>query len=279
MHRLLIIFFLCSLIACHSDKEELKQSIPMKTVDSVAVESFGVRFYFSDSAKVTAELYASHVLEVHSKFEVKNEDKRLFKKYLSKAVDHVMSSDKGAKNFTDMVMEEAVRSFPKPKEEEKTEEEKEAEEKDNNKPLTNTPATPVSFTTLHYMEDSIHIDFLNQFGKPHSFIESESGIYNRDDDWAMLIEDVILKNEKGERLETELLFWDKTIDSVFTHLPVRITTPDKIITGSGGMRSNTAFTSYVIFGTYGEVSLKGMEEKEPTPKPDPKPIQKPRLIK
>lgn len=272
MYRFSIVLLLISIISCNSDKEELKRSIPMKTVDSVAVESFGVLFYFSDSAKVTAELYASHVLEVQSGLRLGEDEKKPFKKHLAQTVDHVMTTDRGSKKFTALVMEEAVRSFPRP--EPKKEEEEEEEDK---KKMRSSPIVPKESTTYQYMEDSIHIDFLDRYGRPHSFIESKSGIYNRDENWAILIEDVIIKNEKGERLETEQLFWDKTIDSVFTHTPVKITTPDKIITGSRGMRSNTAFSNYVIFGTYGEVSLNEVEEEKPAPKP--KPVLRPKLIK
>lgn len=274
MLRFLIIVSLLSLLACNKDKEEVKQSIPMKTVDSVAVESFGVRFYLSDSAKVTAELYASHVIEVKSTLELKEEEKNPFKKHLSRSVDHVMSVDKGAHNVTAIIMQEAVSSFPREKKKEEDKEEK------KNKAST-SPAIMQKGTTYQYMEDSIHIDFLDRSGRAHSFIESESGIYNQEENWALLIEDVVIKNQKGERLETDQLFWDKTIDSVFTHKPVKITTPDKIITGSKGMRSNTAFSSYVIFGTYGEVSLDAVEEDKSAPPPPAKPrtIQKPRLIK
>ena len=277
MRYLLIIYTLFCLIACNSDKEELRKSLPLRTEDSVAVESFGVRFLFSDSAKVTAELYASHVMEVQNTLDFKEDGQEaLFKKNIAKAVDHILSTDRGAEDFTALVMQEALRLMPKPKE--KPAELKEEEEgEDKKKSSINSPVTPNKPKTLQYMEDSVHIDFLDRFGRPHSFIESKSGIYNQDDEWAVLIEDVVLKNEKGERLETIQLFWDKEIDSVYTHTPVKITTPDKIITGSGGMRSTTSFDSYVIFGTYGEVSLNATEEKKEPPKP--KPTLRPTLIK
>ncbi|MDW3649702.1 MAG: LPS export ABC transporter periplasmic protein LptC [Bacteroidia bacterium] len=283
MRYLLTIYTLFCLIACNSDKEELRKSLPLRTEDSVAVESFGVRFLFSDSAKVTAELYASHVMEVQNSLDFKDgKQDALFKKNIAKAVDHILSTDRGAEDFTALVMQEAMRLMPKPKEKPKEELDEGGEDEDKDKKKTiNSPVTPNKPKTLQYMEDSVHIDFLDRFGRPHSFIESKSGIYNQDDEWAVLIEDVILKNEKGERLETIQLFWDKEIDSVYTHTPVKITTPDKIITGSGGMRSTTSFDSYVIFGTYGEVSLNAAEEKKEAPKPKPtlKPTLKPAAIK
>lgn len=283
MHRFLILLLFSSLISCKAEKEELKQKIPMRTVDSVAVESFGVRFLFSDSAKVTAELYAAHVMEVQNNMNLEKEDQSLFKWHLARAIDHMMSTDKGNENFTAMVMEEAVRSMPKIKPLETDLDEKDGDKKEKKekkeKNKINSAVAPGKPQTLQYMEDSIHIDFLDSYGKSHSFIESKSGIYSQDDEWAVLIEDVVLKNEKGERLETDQLFWDKTVDSVYTHTPVKITTPDKIITGSGGMRSTTSFNSYVIFGTYGEVSLNAAEKKKEAPKPKPKPTLRPTLIK
>ncbi|MEM6805013.1 MAG: LPS export ABC transporter periplasmic protein LptC [Bacteroidota bacterium] len=247
----------------------------MKTVDSVAVESFGVRFLFSDSAKVTAELYAAHVMEVQSSLKLEKKEEAVLKKELGQAADHLLSTDRGAHNFPALVMEEAIRNLPKPKKEEA--DSTKAENEEGKKQKLNSPVVPDKLQILQYMEDSIHIDFLDRFGNPHSFIESKSGIYNQDNEWAILIEDVILKNEKGERLETEQLFWDSDVDSVYTHTPVKITTPDKIITGSGGMRSTTSFDSYIIFGTYGEVDLNAAESK-PKPSP-PKPQLRPQLIK
>ncbi|MEL6250734.1 MAG: LPS export ABC transporter periplasmic protein LptC [Bacteroidota bacterium] len=278
MRYLITIYTLFCLIACNSDKEELRKNLPLRTEDSVAVESFGVRFLFSDSAKVTAELYASHVMEVQNTLDFKDaKEDALFKKNIARAVDHILSTDSGAEDFTALVMQEALRLMPKPKEKPEELDEGEEDEDKKKKKTINSPVSPNKPKTLQYMEDSVHIDFLDRFGQPHSFIESKSGIYNQDDEWAVLIEDVILKNEKGERLETIQLFWDKEIDSVYTHTPVKITTPDKIITGSGGMRSTTSFDSYVIFGTYGEVSLNAAEEKKEPPKP--KPTLRPSLIK
>lgn len=273
----LIICLIAVCMACESNKEELRQNLPARTVDSMAVESFGVRLLFSDSARVTAELYATHIMEVQDKNVFGEEDLTLFKKHVAQAVERVMTTDKAEEDFTARIMQEAHRTFPWP--------EVSKEEGEDLKKRANTPVANIKPRTLHYMEDSIHIDFLDRYGRAHSFIESESAIYSRDDDWAVLIENVILKNQQGDKLETAQLFWDKDVDSIYTHTPVQITTPDKIITGSKGMRSTSSFDSYIIFGTYGEVSLNAVEgestETPPAPRAPTRParMEQPKVIK
>jgi len=52
-------------------------------------------------------------------------------------------------------------------------------------------------------------------------------------------------NEKKEKLETELLFWDQVKDNVFTDRFVRITSEDQIVMGTG-LVSNSRFTVWTI---------------------------------
>ena len=169
--------------AC-SNEDDAPPATNMGKVDSVRVESFGVKYLFSDSARVTAQMYASQAREV----EVDTE------------VDRVKS-------------------------------------------------------VVHYLDDSVHLEFLDAYGRAHSDIFADRGIYDRRVELAELNGNVLLKNNKGEQLETEQLFWDRNKDSVYTFKFVKITTPDKVITGDGGLRSNTSFTQYTIFGTRGEFEL------------------------
>lgn len=167
-------------LACSEEEEAPPNLDFMENPTESGVESFGVVYYFSDSAKVTSRLYARHVIE---------------------------------------------------------KEEGEGKEQE----------------TIHYLKDSVHLHFLDSRGRSHSEIKAREGVFNREAGLAELKQDVYLSNRKGESLETEKLFWDKEKDSVYTDVRVRIQTPDKVIIGREGFRSNTDFTGYTIFGIEGEL--------------------------
>lgn len=56
-------------------------------------------------------------------------------------------------------------------------------------------------------------------------------------------DNVVAFNRKGEKLETELLFWDQGKDLIFTDKYVRITQTDQIIMGNG-LESDTSFDNW-----------------------------------
>ena len=81
--------------------------------------------------------------------------------------------------------------------------------------------------------------------------------------YARLIEDknlwelrdsVVAVNEKNERLETELLFWDQGKALVYTDRAVRITSEDEIVVGIG-LESNPRFTNWWIKNVSATISI------------------------
>lgn len=58
-------------------------------------------------------------------------------------------------------------------------------------------------------------------------------------------ENVVAVNDEGEKLETELLFWDEKKDLIYTDKYVRITQKDQIIMGNG-LESDTKFDNWQI---------------------------------
>ena len=57
--------------------------------------------------------------------------------------------------------------------------------------------------------------------------------------------DVVVINEKGERLNTEQLIWDEKIRRIYTDVFVKITTPDKVFHGEG-LDADDSFMKWVI---------------------------------
>jgi len=67
--------------------------------------------------------------------------------------------------------------------------------------------------------------------------------------------DVVVINEKGEKLNTEHLIWDEQKAKIYSEEFVKITTKDEIIYGNG-FEANEDFTKYKIFNIKGIINLK-----------------------
>lgn len=73
--------------------------------------------------------------------------------------------------------------------------------------------------------------------------------YDKEKLWK-LMGNVDIKNLKGERFNTELLYWNQATQRVYSDKFIRIEQPDRIITGHG-FDSNQQMTVYVIHNIEG----------------------------
>lgn len=64
---------------------------------------------------------------------------------------------------------------------------------------------------------------------------------------------VVAINTKGEKLNTEQLFWDEQKKIIYSHKYTRITNQDGTFTGQGGFEANEDFTKWTLIGTKGTV--------------------------
>lgn len=65
--------------------------------------------------------------------------------------------------------------------------------------------------------------------------------------------DVVVRNEfKQEQLNTELLIWNEMRHIIHTEEPVKITTPDKVLYGTG-LKADETFSTYRILKPRGEM--------------------------
>jgi LPS export ABC transporter protein LptC len=71
---------------------------------------------------------------------------------------------------------------------------------------------------------------------------------------------VVVVNEKGDKLNTEHLIWDKNTRMIRTEEFVKITTEDEIIMGNG-MEADEHFTKYKIKQIKGIISIKENENE------------------
>jgi hypothetical protein len=66
---------------------------------------------------------------------------------------------------------------------------------------------------------------------------------------------VVIINEKGEKLNTEHIVWDQKKETINSDVFVKITTNTEILMGDG-LESNQSFTKYKILKIRGIINLK-----------------------
>lgn len=66
---------------------------------------------------------------------------------------------------------------------------------------------------------------------------------------------VVVINEKGERLNTEHLIWNAITEKIYTNEFVKITTKDEVMWGDG-LEAEQDFSDYTIKNPKGQISLK-----------------------
>jgi LPS export ABC transporter protein LptC len=82
--------------------------------------------------------------------------------------------------------------------------------------------------------------------------------YGKRDDRSRIMEakgNVVVRNEiKNEQLNTESLTWDEPRHTIFSRMPVKISTPGKVLFGEG-LESNENFSRYTIIRPKGQMSV------------------------
>jgi LPS export ABC transporter protein LptC len=109
---------------------------------------------------------------------------------------------------------------------------------------------------LPYSEfrNGIKVLFYDGHNKPVASFTSKYARLAEDTNIWELRDSVIAVNEKNERLETELLFWDQKKELVYTDRAVRISSEDEIVLGIG-LESNPRFTNWWIKNVSATISI------------------------
>lgn len=94
-------------------------------------------------------------------------------------------------------------------------------------------------------EKGIYLENFDSLFQVEASIKADTAyFYNKEELWK-LMGNVDIKNQKGERFNTELLYWDQRKQKVYSDRFIRIEQPDRIITGRG-FESNQQMTVYTI---------------------------------
>lgn len=104
------------------------------------------------------------------------------------------------------------------------------------------------------MKQGITAYFYNVDGQVTSYIKSKYALRNEKNMTMTARKEVQVVNNKGDTLRTEELIWEENSNRIFSNQFVRITTPDKIIMGTG-LESNTEFTKFKVLNITGIISL------------------------
>jgi LPS export ABC transporter protein LptC len=96
--------------------------------------------------------------------------------------------------------------------------------------------------------------FYNDRLEVKSKLDADYGIRHEKDQKMEARKNVVVINEKGERLNTEHLIWDEKKEKLLSDEFVKITTKNEVIFGNG-FESNQNFTKYKIFNIKGTFSL------------------------
>ncbi len=99
-------------------------------------------------------------------------------------------------------------------------------------------------------EKGIFLEKFNDSMKVDAKIKADTAYYYDKQKLWDLRGHVSVRNQKGEKFDTNQLFWNQNTQRVYSDQYIRIEQEDKTITGYG-FRSNQQFTDYVIHNTAG----------------------------
>lgn len=99
-------------------------------------------------------------------------------------------------------------------------------------------------------EKGIYLEQFDSLLNVDASIKADTAYYFDKEKLWKLMGHVDIKNLKGERFNTELLYWNQATQKVYSDKFIRIEQPDKIITGHG-FDSNQQMTVYVIHNIEG----------------------------
>lgn len=94
-------------------------------------------------------------------------------------------------------------------------------------------------------EQGVYLEKFDSLFQVEASIKADTAYYYTKEELWKLMGNVDIKNLKGERFNTELLYWNQRKQRVYSDRFIRIEQPDRIITGHG-FESNQQMTVYTI---------------------------------
>ncbi|MCS7086607.1 MAG: hypothetical protein NZ534_11115, partial [Bacteroidia bacterium] len=109
--------------------------------------------------------------------------------------------------------------------------------------------------TLTFLNDGVKIVFYDSSGKQDAILTARRAVMHNKRGYAEALENVVVVNQKNERLETERLRWRRTDNTLSTGALVKVSTPEETIFGDS-LASDASFRRWRVFQPRGKVLLK-----------------------
>lgn len=109
------------------------------------------------------------------------------------------------------------------------------------------------------MKDSVHLWFYDSNMEVQSEMIADRAVRNRETGYMEAFGNVIVYNEKGEKLNTEHLIWDEKKEQIISNTKVVITQKTQTIVGDG-LVSDQNFLDYEIKNPRGELFIENGKE-------------------
>ena len=104
------------------------------------------------------------------------------------------------------------------------------------------------------MPKGLNAVFYNKLGQEESNISAQYGISYDKQNLVVLKNNVQVKNEKNEKLNTEELTWNRVTKKIYTDKFVTITTPTETLSGYE-MEADEDFSNWIIKKASGKFNL------------------------
>lgn len=99
-------------------------------------------------------------------------------------------------------------------------------------------------------EKGVYLEKFDSLFQVEASIQSDTAYYYDKERLWKLMGNVHIQNLKGEKFDTELLYWDQNKKRVYSDRRIRIEQPERIIFARG-FESNEQMTNYTLFKTEG----------------------------
>lgn len=117
--------------------------------------------------------------------------------------------------------------------------------------------------------DGVHVEFYGPNGEVTSTLDARYALRKPSDREVIVRDQVVLRNNDGDTLQTNELIWDERNGEIYTERFVKITRPDELIY-SRGFKTNERFDRYELQAVEGDLIVKelfGDESAQPDPTP------------
>ncbi|MGL4852590.1 MAG: LPS export ABC transporter periplasmic protein LptC [Phocaeicola sp.] len=112
-------------------------------------------------------------------------------------------------------------------------------------------------------EKGVYLEKFDSLFHIDSSVKADTAYYFEQKKLWKLKGNVHIRNQQGDKFDTQLLYWDEKQERIYSDRPIRIEQPDKsIINGRYGFESNQNLTEYQIYNSTGTFTVEDSAPKD-----------------